>query len=99
MGLSERAGGAIMVEAISTEVVDLSFEEIETKQIIPIHPDAKYVIIMGETDPEMVEKVGNFMTQWYSDPSRPFVLLLGDVMLVRVDKLPPPVADRLGISG
>jgi len=87
-----------MVEAISTEVVDLSFEEIETKQIIPIHPDAKYVIIMGETEPEMAEQIGNYMTKWYSDPSRPFALLLGDVMLVRVDKLPPHITDRLGLS-
>jgi len=87
-----------MVEGLKTKVIEIPISEITVSHIIPIHPDAKYVIVCGEIDPEKAEQVGRFIDEWYSDPDSPFAILMGDYMLVRVDRLPPHVADSLGMS-
>jgi len=86
-----------MVEAIKTRVIEIDLSEIELEHIIPIHPDAKYVIVCGEIDVEKNELLAQSLSEWYSDPDSPFAILMGDYMLVRVDKLPPHIADALEI--
>jgi hypothetical protein len=87
-----------MVEAISVNVIDVPRADFFGKQIILIHPDAKYVVVCGEIDPEEVEEIGRLLGEWYENPDSRFAILMGDYMLVRVDKLPPSIADSLGIS-
>lgn len=87
-----------MVEAIKTTVVDIPWAEFFGKQIILIHPNAKYVVVCGEIDKDKANELAIFLMEWYEDLTSTFAILVGDYMLVRVDKLPPNVKDRLGIS-
>lgn len=87
-----------MVEAIKTKVIEIDFDEIDIKQIVAIHPDAKYVIICGEIEEDRAEELSITLSEWYSDLENPIGILFGDYMLVRIDRLPPHVADSLGMS-
>lgn len=82
-----------MNDEIKTNVVENDIDGL-IREIIPIHPDAKYMILCGpDVLPAEAKLLGDMIEEWYSDPERPIGIVFGDFSLVRVDKTTDEVFD------
>lgn len=53
-------------------------------QVIEIHRDCKYVIVLGEKSLEQAKDIAAQLDAWWSDPHMPFFVVFGDVRLEKV---------------
>ena len=82
-----------MSDESKTNVVENDIDEL-IRDIILIHPDAKYMILCGpDVSPEEAHLLADMIEEWYSDPERPIGIVIGDFSLVRVDETPNEVFD------
>lgn len=54
-------------------------------QVVKIHPDSKYVIVLGnDTLVEDAKVIAEQLDAWWSDPDTPFFVVFGDIRLEKV---------------
>jgi len=83
-----------MTDPIKPSIDEIDVEHLEIKRIIPIHPEAKYMILCG---PDVLQAEADQLAvrikEWYSDPETPIAIVMGDISLVRVDKITDEALD------
>lgn len=63
----------------------LQLEGLVTEQVIEIHPDAKYVVIIDPEEHDL-EDVARNLGDWWGNENDPFMIMPNTMKLVRVDK-------------
>jgi len=76
---------------------DIDWDNIDLQRVIKFDPKGKYLLIFDDDQRDNAEFISAFLANWIHSEDQPFAILFGDFIIVRVDRLPPRIADKLGV--